>query len=124
MSSVLKGEWSGVLSDAEGFQARATLVLDGDTSIQGTVSYTLIGTHEPGPEQRGTVQGKSAGDQVQLELKLEGRGAVQFRGEVAKVKHHARAALLGTYHVAGTQDEPVSAGVAIFWQYASENRGG
>lgn len=120
METALNGNWSGMMLDGEGFQARSSLNIEvSRQEIKGSVKFQLVKEHEPGKEQTGEVRGSvdEAGD-IKLQYRLAQQGVVTFEGRVLKVRYHARAAICGTYRVGEEKQEPLAGGVAIFWLFA------
>src|SRR5215475_6547040 len=100
MTGAFEGAWTGTMMDAEGFQTGADLVLHGDQELSGELGYRIGGHHAVGKEQSGMVRGKAADTAIHLEFRVAGN-LVQFTGERVPSRHHAKAAIIGTYHVTG-----------------------
>lgn len=116
----LKGEWTGIMMDAEGFQARSTLALEvvpEKKVIRGTGQVSIAGQHKS-TESRVDLEG-FVDDSGRLHVKyhVPEQGNVNFRGSLLKVRHHAKAAICGTYTVTDFQEQVISGGVGIFWLY-------
>ena len=130
----MRGTWEGIMHDAEGHRAKATLTVEEvfesfdqksaphalrSAPAKGSVTFAVAGSEHPGKEQRGAITvGQSDQGGIHMEMQLPDVGLVQFDGRVIEVQHHARAAMIGTYAVLGPRKEAISAGVAIFWNYA------
>lgn len=113
----LAGRWDGLMHDVEGMTARCSLDLHGSDELRGAFTFQLTGDHCAEPEQKGEVHGRATpGREVVLDTRMEDGSAIRFRGKVYEVRHHARAAICGTYEVEG--QEPARGGTAIFWLYA------
>jgi hypothetical protein len=117
MSNGINGKWDGTMMDAEGFQTGAVLDLDGEGDIKGRVTYRIGGHHALGKEQSGPVRGKVTDGGVVLEFSIAGN-SVKYSAEQVPARHHAKSALIGTYHVTGPKGESLAGGVGIFWLYA------
>lgn len=114
----LSGSWQGLLQDVEGFSARGNLTLRDQGELNGEFSYQPTGDHCPGPEQKGEIHGRAdPRGAVLIETKLADGGSIRFEGRQYEVRHHARAAICGTYSIDGGEQQGSRGGTAIFWLF-------
>jgi hypothetical protein len=119
MDFQFSGTWSGLMTDVEGYNARATLRLEQTVErVNGQMSLQVSDDHKVGAEQRGTCAGETRELQLVLRCALGGQAIVMFDARTAEVHYHAKGALVGTYAVNGTPGTTLSSGVVILWKYS------
>ena len=110
----MRGTWTGRMLDLQGFEGEITLRLDrGEKSgaVMGLFDVA-IGSHHDSVRQRGTVDGRLAGDRLVLFLKVGEDGAIRIavEGRVWQL-HDGGTGLCATYDVASRAFSPLRGGV-------------
>jgi len=114
------GEWTGIMMDSEGFQARSKLTLEATPekrAIRGKGNFSVAGQHKAIQSEVDLEGFVDENNNVNVKYRVPDQGNVNFRGYVVKGRHHAKAAICGTYVVTDFQEQVISGGVGIFWLY-------